>query len=124
MTASRRQPARALLLDASTVAPELVAFIREVGAHGIPVRMAVDSTVVDELGPLSLGNALKETRKLSREYFAAACGALATAPSMVLYVTADDRGVSAARVAGLAAYRWNGPADLPYVRAALGLITG
>lgn len=118
---SPREPAQALLLDASTIAPELVAFIREVRAGGVPVKMAVESTVIDELGPLSLGKALKDIKPLSKEYFAAACKALEKVPSMVLYVHADDRAINAARVAGLSAYRWNGPADLPYLRAALGL---
>jgi putative hydrolase of the HAD superfamily len=62
-----------------------------------------------------------EVKRLSREYFVTACRALQTAPSQCLYVAVDDRAVSAARVAGLSAYRWNSPADLPYVRAALGL---
>jgi putative hydrolase of the HAD superfamily len=40
----------------------------------------------------------------------------------VLFVDDSDRCVRGARVAGLSAYRWNGPDDLPYLRSALGLI--
>jgi putative hydrolase of the HAD superfamily len=38
----------------------------------------------------------------------------------VLFVDDEDRNVRGAREAGLAAFRWTGPMDLPYVRAALG----
>ena len=40
-------------------------------------------------------------------------------PARVLFVDDTDRHVRGARVTGLAAYRWNGAADLPYLRAAL-----
>jgi putative hydrolase of the HAD superfamily len=112
--------ARALLLDAAVVGSELVEVARQAHAAGLAIGVAGDteSTVDTEW---SLVDGLDETKRLSREYFLAACVALRTAPALCLYVDTDDRAVSAARVAGLSAYRWSGPADLPYVRAALGL---
>ena len=44
-----------------------------------------------------------------------------TPPERCLFVDDQERNVRGARAAGLSAYRWNGPADLPYLRAALGL---
>ena len=62
-----------------------------------------------------------EAPKPSPAFFAEACRRLERTPAAVLYIDEDDRAVRGARAAGLAAYRWNGPADLPYLRKALGL---
>jgi len=56
-------------------------------------------------------------------YFAAACAELSVPPRLCLLVDDSDRFVQGARTAGLSAYRWTGPRDLPYLRAALGLTT-
>jgi putative hydrolase of the HAD superfamily len=59
--------------------------------------------------------------KPTTEFFATACRAVRRAPALCLFVDDTDRHVRGARVAGLSAYRWNGAADLPYIRAAIGL---
>jgi putative hydrolase of the HAD superfamily len=123
MIQSRREPARALLLDAAlgpelAVAAALLVVVEAAQAVGLPVGVTGASTVD---GTMSIVEELASKKRLSREYFIAACLALRTPPSRCLYVDIDDRAVSAARVAGLLAYRWNGPTDLPYLRAALGL---
>jgi putative hydrolase of the HAD superfamily len=59
--------------------------------------------------------------KPTREFFAEACGAIGIPAARVLFVDDEDRNVRGARAAGLAAYRWNGPMDVAYLRAALGL---
>jgi putative hydrolase of the HAD superfamily len=130
---TRRQPARALLLDLDGVLwvdgaaePELLAFVREVRGRGLPVALAIDESstldeepsLVDELDTV-VTSASAGRHRPTREFFAAACLAVRTPPGRCLYVDDDDRNVSAARVAGLSAYRWNGPSDLPYLRAAL-----
>jgi putative hydrolase of the HAD superfamily len=58
--------------------------------------------------------------KPSRQFFDTACLAVRTPASRCLFVDDDDWHVRGARVAGLTAYRWNGPADIPYPRAAMG----
>ena len=59
--------------------------------------------------------------KPAPEFYAAACAAVGVPPRGCLLVDDTDRNVRGARAAGLAAHRWTGPADLPYLRAALGL---
>ncbi len=133
--------ARALLLDldgvlrpdgaSDQVEAALLDLVREQRSAGRPVGLAVNatSTLDDELRALSLvdefdaviTSATVGTHRPTREFFHAACQAVATAPPQCLYVDDEDRNVAAARVAGLSAYRWTGPADLPYLRAALGL---
>ena len=122
MTGPRREVARALLVDVGVLGPDLVEFAREARDRGLAVGVAGSppESTVDSEG-LSFVECPDEVTRLSREYFVAVCLALRTAPSQCLYVDVDDRAVRAARVAGLSAYRWSSPADLPYVRAALGL---
>jgi putative hydrolase of the HAD superfamily len=122
VSAARRETARALLLDNAAAEPELLALAEEARDRGLAVGVAgpIEDSRVDIPG-LSFVDDPGEVKRLSREYFVGACLALQTPPSRCLYVDVDDRAVSAARVAGLSAYRWNSPADLPYVRAALGL---
>ncbi len=136
--AGRRQAARALLLDldgvlvdAGLVVAPVVDLIRSLRAHERPVGLAVNttSTLDDDLRRLSLVDEFDEvvtsadvgTHRPTKEFFEAACRALRTPPPACLYVDDEDRNIRAARVAGLSAYRWNGVADLPYLRAALGL---
>jgi putative hydrolase of the HAD superfamily len=132
------------------VDPDVLAFVREVRAAGRPVGLATNATDLLDADLVALGLAGEceerseaESRSTSerrlwefdavvnssvvgvpkpaREYFAAACRAIGLPPDRVLFVDDDDRCVAGARAAGLAAYRWNGPADLPYLRGALGL---
>ncbi|MFI6228079.1 HAD-IA family hydrolase [Micromonospora echinospora] len=111
------------------VDPDVLAFVREVRAAGIPVGLATNATDLLDADLAALGltdelDAVVNSSKLgvhkpSKEYFRAACEALRTPPDRVLFVDDDDRMISGARVAGLSAYRWSGPEGLRYVRAAL-----
>ncbi|MFI6760644.1 HAD-IA family hydrolase [Micromonospora sp. NPDC050417] len=111
------------------VDPDVLAFVREVRASGHRVALATNATdrldtdlavleLVDEVD-LVLNSSVLGVHKPAKEFFQQACQALATPPGRVLFVDDDDRSVRGARAAGLSAYRWSGPADLPYLRAAL-----
>lgn len=128
-----RDRARAAVAEWQTyrgeVDPEVLAFVREVRAAGVPVGLATNATdlldadlaalgLTDELDVV-VNSSVLGVHKPAKEYFQAACRALDTPPKRVLLVDDDDRAVSGARVAGLAAYRWSGPEGLRYVRAAL-----
>jgi putative hydrolase of the HAD superfamily len=113
------------------VDPQVLAFVREVRAAGRPVGLATNATddLHDDLVRLGIdaefdvvvSSAVLGTHKPAPEFFAAACRAVGTAPARCLFVDDDDRNVRGARAAGLAAYRWSGPADLRYLRGALAL---
>nr|WP_205808684.1 HAD-IA family hydrolase [Micromonospora sp. HNM0581] len=111
------------------VDPEVLMFVREARAAGIRVGLGTNATdlldadlaalgLTDELDVV-VNSATVGVHKPAPEYFEAACAALRTPPSRVLFVDDEDRAISGARAAGLSAYRWNGPADLRYLRAAL-----
>jgi putative hydrolase of the HAD superfamily len=112
-----------------TVDTDVLAFVRKLRAAGIRVGLAANGTdALDaELATLRLtgevdlviNSAVLGVHKPTKEYFRQACAALGVPPQRVLFVDDDDRCVRGARVAGLSAYRWNGPRDLPYLRAAL-----
>jgi len=108
---------------------DALGFVREVRAAGVPVGLATNATdrldadlaglgLVGELDAV-VNSSVLGVHKPTKDYFQQACAALNTPPARVLLVDDDDRMVRGARVAGLSAYRWNGPADLPYLRAAL-----
>ena len=113
------------------VDPDVLAFVREARAAGIPVAIATNATDHLDADLMALGltgevdavvnSSVVGAHKPTREFFAAAATALRTPPDRMLLVDDSDRFVRGARVAGLSAYRWNGRADLPYLRAALGL---
>jgi putative hydrolase of the HAD superfamily len=108
---------------------DVLAFVREVRAAGIRVGLATNATDALDADLLQLGlagevdvvanSSVYGVHKPTREYFEQACAALGTPPARVLFVDDSDRFVRGARAAGLSAYRWNGPQDLPYLRAAL-----
>ncbi|MGC4895681.1 HAD family hydrolase [Micromonospora sp. DT31] len=111
------------------VDPEVLAFVREVRAAGIRVGLGTNATdlldadlaalgLTDELDVV-VNSSVIGVHKPAKEYFQAACAALQTPPARVLFVDDQDRAVAGARVAGLPAHRWSGPADLRYLRAAL-----
>ncbi|RKR90716.1 putative hydrolase of the HAD superfamily [Micromonospora pisi] len=111
------------------VDPDVLAFVREVRASGHRVGLATNATdrldtdlatleLVDEVD-LVLNSSALGVHKPAKEFFQLACQALGSPPGRVLFVDDDDRSVRGARAAGLSAYRWSGPADLPYLRAAL-----
>ena len=115
------------------VDPDVLTFVREVRAAGIPVGLATNATdlldtdlallgLTDEID-LVVNSSVLGVHKPTKEYFHRACVALDTPPSRVLLVDDSDRFVRGARVAGLVGYRWNGPDDLRYLRAVLGLVT-
>ncbi|WP_249714543.1 HAD family hydrolase [Rhizomonospora bruguierae] len=105
--------------------------LRQARAAGRPVGLATNATdrLDADLAALGLTGELDAVvnssvvgeAKPSPGYFAAACAALGLPPAQVLFVDDSDRAVRGARAAGLYAHRWSGPADLPYLRAALGL---
>ncbi|MEV2239999.1 HAD-IA family hydrolase [Micromonospora sp. NPDC049891] len=111
------------------VDPEVLAFVREVRAAGIRVGLGTNATdlldadlaALDLTGELDVvvNSSAVGVHKPAPEYFQAACAALETPPARVLFVDDEDRAISGARAAGLSAYRWNGPADLRYLRAVL-----
>ncbi|MDW3846553.1 HAD-IA family hydrolase [Micromonospora sp. BRA006-A] len=111
------------------VDPEVLAFVREVRAAGIRVGLGTNATdlldadlaALDLTGELDVivNSSVVGVHKPAKEYFQAACEALGTPPGRVLFVDDEDRAVAGARVAGLSAHRWSGPADLRYLRAAL-----
>ncbi|WP_018786317.1 HAD family hydrolase [Micromonospora sp. CNB394] len=111
------------------VDPDVLAFVREVRAAGIRVGLGTNATdlldadlaalgLTEELDVIVNSSAIG-VHKPAKEYFQAACAALGTPPGRVLFVDDEDRAVAGARVAGLSAHRWSGPADLRYLRAAL-----
>ncbi|MEW2444646.1 HAD family hydrolase [Micromonospora marina] len=111
------------------VDPDVLAFVREVRAAGIRVGLGTNATdlldadlaalgLTEELDVIVNSSAIG-VHKPAKEYFQAACEALGTPPGRVLFVDDEDRAVAGARVAGLSAHRWSGPADLRYLRAAL-----
>ncbi|PZF95239.1 HAD family hydrolase [Micromonospora deserti] len=108
---------------------EVLAFIRAARAGGIRVGLATNATdLLDaDLAALDLTGELDVVvssyrlgvNKPAKEYFQAACEAVATPPARVLFVDDEDWSVRGARAAGLSAHRWTGPGDLRYLRAAL-----
>ncbi|MEV4416490.1 HAD-IA family hydrolase [Catellatospora sp. NPDC049609] len=109
----------------------VLAFVREVRAAGRKVGLATNATddLHDDLALFDLkddfdavlSSADLGVHKPTKQFFAQACQALATPPSLCLFVDDTDRNIRGARVAGLLAARWSGPDDLRYLRAALGL---
>ncbi|MGC4805327.1 HAD family hydrolase [Micromonospora sp. DT233] len=111
------------------VDPEVLAFVREVRAAGVRVGLGTNATdvldtdlaalgLVDELDVV-VNSSVVGVHKPAKEYFEAACAALATPPARVLFIDDEDWAIRGARAAGLSAYRWDGPAGLRYLRAAL-----
>jgi putative hydrolase of the HAD superfamily len=136
VTPPRERPT-ALLIDLdgvlrhdSAVVPQVLAFVREMRRSGVPVALATNATDDPdrELAALGLAEefdavaspARLGVHKPAREYFDAACAALDTPPERCLFVDDEDRNVRGARAAGLRAYRYTGPDDFRYLRAALG----
>jgi putative hydrolase of the HAD superfamily len=108
---------------------DLLALIRDVRAAGRPVALATNATdrldadlallgLVGELDAV-VNSSKVGVAKPAPGYFAAACRAIGVAPAYCLLLDDSERFVRGARAYGLLAYRWTGPADLPYLRAAL-----
>jgi putative hydrolase of the HAD superfamily len=117
--------------DRGSVDQEALAFVRDVRAAGLPVGLATNATDVlrGDLAALGLAGEFDavfsswelKIHKPAPEFFARACAALGFEPHWVLFVDDDDRAVRGARAAMMPAFRWTGPAGIPYLRGALGL---
>ncbi|MEE6306805.1 HAD-IA family hydrolase [Plantactinospora veratri] len=115
--------------DRGTVDQDVLDFVRQVRAAGIRVGLATNATDLLDADLALLGltdevDVVVNSSKLgvpkpAKEYFHEACRAIGAPPAQVLFVDDSDRSVRGARAAGLSAYRWNGAADLRYLRAAL-----
>jgi putative hydrolase of the HAD superfamily len=127
--------ARTLVAEAQQhhgeVVPEVLAFVDEARAAGKRVGLAANAMddfdevvarydLADHFDVIVNSSAIV-VHKPAPEFFKRACLAIETPPNRCLFVDDDDRDVRAARAAGLSAYRYTGPEDFRYLRAALGL---
>ncbi len=114
-----------------SVDAEVLAFVREVRAAGLPVGLATNATdrLRGDLETLGLTGEFDtvvssyelKIHKPAPEFFERACAALGLDPHWILFVDDDDRAIRAARVAKMPAYRWSERRQFPYLRAALGI---
>jgi putative hydrolase of the HAD superfamily len=125
--------ARSLLVEwdsyRGTVVPEVLTFVRSVRQGGIRVVLATNATDDLDLDLAAFGltgefdavanSAALGVSKPAAEFFGLACDLAGQPPERCLLVDDTDRNVRGARAAGLLAMRFNGVADLAYVRAAL-----
>ncbi|NUT32524.1 MAG: HAD-IA family hydrolase [Hamadaea sp.] len=110
---------------------EVLGFVREVRAAGIPVALCTNAPKdLDEdlaqLGLLEEFDAVVNSSAIGvakphPDFFKAACVAVKTVFHYCLFVDDSHRNVEGARAVKIAAFRWSGHGDLPYLRAALGL---
>lgn len=108
---------------------EVLGFVRDVRAAGVPVALCSNAPIDldDDLAQLGLleefdtvvNSAVVGAAKPTAEFFTAACLAVRTVPRLCLFIDDSHRNVEGARRVGIAAYRWNGVVDLPYLKAAL-----
>ena len=114
-----------------SVDAEVLAFVREVRAAGLPVGLATNATdrLRGDLETLGLTGEFDtvvssyelKIHKPAPEFFERASAALGLEPYWILFVDDDDRAIRAARVAKMPAYRWSERRQFPYLRAALGI---
>jgi putative hydrolase of the HAD superfamily len=114
-----------------SVDDEVLGFVRDVRAAGLPVGLATNATDrlpgdLDTLGltgefDIVVSSYELKIHKPAPEFFERAVAALGLEPHWILFVDDDDRAIRAARVAGLPAYRWSERRQFHYLRAALGL---
>jgi putative hydrolase of the HAD superfamily len=110
---------------------EVLAFVRDVRAAGLPVALATNATdrLRGDLETLGLTGEFDtvvssyelKIHKPAPEFFERASAALGLEPYWILFVDDDDRAIRAARVAKMPAYRWSERRQFPYLRAALGI---
>jgi putative hydrolase of the HAD superfamily len=110
---------------------EVLAFVREVRAAGLPVGLATNATdrLRGDLASLGLDGDFDvvlsswelKVHKPAPEFFSLACEALGLESHWVMYVDDDDRAIRGARAAGLPALRWTARRDFAYLRPALNL---
>lgn len=114
----------AVLIEAGLVAgPEMLSFLRSAREAGVRVVLATDGGSDLDPGDFDAvaDAAVIGSHKPQRDFFVAACALIDTPPEQCLLIDDADRNVRGARVAGLSALRFSGPADLSYARAALSL---
>ncbi len=110
---------------------EVLGFVREIRAAGLPVALASNATdrLRGDLDALGLTGEFDtvisswelKVHKPAPEFFERACAALDLEPHWVLFVDDDDRAIRGARAAKMPAYRWTERRQFHYVRAALGV---
>jgi len=110
---------------------EVLAFVREVRAAGLPVGLATNATdrLRGDLTTLGLDGEFDEVlsswelkiHKPAPEFFEKARAALGLEAPWIMFVDDDDRAIRGARVAGMPALRWSDRRDFGYLRPALGL---
>jgi putative hydrolase of the HAD superfamily len=110
---------------------EVLEFVREVRAAGVPVGLCSNAPrdLGDDLAQLGIAEDFDAVvnssdlgyAKPQPEYFQAACVLVKTVPRYCLLVDDSMRNVEGARRVGIAAFRWSGHGDIPYLKAALGV---
>ncbi|NUR69762.1 MAG: HAD-IA family hydrolase [Hamadaea sp.] len=110
---------------------EVLEFVREVRAAGVPVGLCTNAPrdLADDLAQLGIAEDFDAVANSSDvryakpqpEYYRAACVLVRTVPRYCLFVDDSMRNVEGARRVGIAAFRWSGHGDIPYLKAALGL---
>lgn len=118
-------------LHRGEVDAEVLAFVREVRAAGLPVGLAANATdrLRGDLEELGLGGEFDaivssyevRVHKPAPEFFQRALAGLGSEAPWTLFVDDDDRAVRGARASKLPAFRWSGSQDLAYLRKALAL---
>ncbi len=110
------------------IVPEVHDTLAALRAEGVPVALCTNATddLRDDLARFALSDAFDAVVssaeigavKPMREFYLAACEAVATPPANCLFVDDTQRNVDGARAAGLLAYRFSGVDGLAYIRAA------
>ena len=114
-----------------SVDAEVLAFVRDVRAAGLPAGLATNATdrlrgdletlgLTGEFDTVVSSSELK-IHKPAPEFYERACAAIGLEPHWVLFVDDDDRAIRAARAARMPAFRWTERRQFHYLRAALGL---
>ena len=114
-----------------SVDAEVLAFVRDVRAAGLPAGLATNATDrlrgdLDTLGLTGefdtvVSSSELKIHKPAPEFYERACAAIGLEPHWVLFVDDDDRAIRAARAARMPAFRWTERRQFHYLRAALGL---
>ncbi|MGY0236412.1 HAD family hydrolase [Longispora urticae] len=117
--------------DRGEIDKVLLEFVREVRAAGVPVALCTNASDrldadLAELGlekefDVVVNSSAIKFRKPDKAYFIEASAMVGVPPKLCLFVDDNDRIINGARVANMAAYRFNNHADLDYLRVALGL---
>jgi putative hydrolase of the HAD superfamily len=114
------------------ISPDVLETVELLRAGGVPVALCTNATddLRDDLERFGLAGAFDAVVSSAEigyvkpmpEFYRAACDAVHTAPASCLLLDDIPRNVDGARAAGLLAYRYTGPDDLRYVRAAFDAI--